>query len=723
MRRALRRVRLRLWCRGRDAPTLAPAQLRTDPILATVPDAHLQALAGAAQLRHLFERETVCFQFQEEEEAYVVVDGALEVVAQGKVVAALGAGAIVGTIGMVSGEPRTANVVAACPTIVWVLHRRALGPLPPQTMERLLGIRQGNMLRVYAPMLTPAFLRRFRALHGASDDTLRALLSDSALSIVPAKKQLATSVRVGGMGRNTSAIVVLRGTVTVDVLDAASLSDAKKALLREIDVAVSALGDITKTPRLPLVPVPAAAVSVVADAAKLPQPPSSRRPNTARTAKCAQPTSAWRLTIPHPVLLNLCSLLLPSSAAKVVVTSDSPCDVLRIPRALLFDQDVLELDDMRQAILAAAASAIEVPGAAAWCAAVFGDARFDGLRADLQRHMHFETFSVRRVILQPGVALEHDSGAATPLVLLVLTGEVESTALAQQARGPHLWPNVATVYYASQRVLGRTVGEVEALELCAADVQEAIDDLPLPQRPCVIDGLKSLYHDLFNSLPRSRVGAGRRTLAALSAELNDEGDDSVPCPDRLSSSLSTLLSTESAGPPSEPQDSVDDGEYNFMMVDGALRSDLNQSLSFAENSASASARDPAAPQSAGVSIVLSPTLSRRESDAGRLGSPPHTPRTPATVFGKLRECLAQSQLEDADAHGLSLRSISSRSILARERGAGQPLSPAPHSPTNSLTPSTPPRRSQSARRCMAGSALSISSPLKAPSRGAFERSK
>jgi CRP-like cAMP-binding protein len=619
MRRALRRVRLRLWCRGRDAPTLAPAQLRTDPILATVPDAHLQALAGAAQLRHLFERETVCFQFQEEEEAYVVVDGALEVVAQGKVVAALGAGAIVGTIGMVSGEPRTANVVAACPTIVWVLHRRALGPLPPQTMERLLGIRQGNMLRVYAPMLTPAFLRRFRALHGASDDTLRALLSDSALSIVPAKKQLATSVRVGGMGRNTSAIVVLRGTVTVDVLDAASLSDAKKALLREIDVAVSALGDITKTPRLPLVPVPAAAVSVVADAAKLPQPPSSRRPNTARTAKCAQPTSAWRLTIPHPVLLNLCSLLLPSSAAKVVVTSDSPCDVLRIPRALLFDQDVLELDDMRQAILAAAASAIEVPGAAAWCAAVFGDARFDGLRADLQRHMHFETFSVRRVILQPGVALEHDSGAATPLVLLVLTGEVESTALAQQARGPHLWPNVATVYYASQRVLGRTVGEVEALELCAADVQGAIEGLPKHLFPRVMECLGGLFTALFSSSPPTKSPT-RLDVDDIFQRGSREEQSSTP--DEIHGGSSSSATS--------PQ-TTDTGPVNFMMisVDASHSQRSFERLGDFSSTPSGSLNETSSLASSGQSDPK-PTTPSRSAQA-------HVRKSPRAQFEKLKE--------------------------------------------------------------------------------------
>jgi CRP-like cAMP-binding protein len=62
-------------------------------------------------------------------ETYVVIDGSVDVVLEGDVVATLGAGEFVGEIGVIDGEPRSADVVAATDVTLLAIHASALRTL------------------------------------------------------------------------------------------------------------------------------------------------------------------------------------------------------------------------------------------------------------------------------------------------------------------------------------------------------------------------------------------------------------------------------------------------------------------------------------------------------------------------------------------------------------------------------------------------------------------
>lgn len=59
-------------------------------------------------------------------EAYLILDGEVDVVLDGHVVASLGTGDFVGEIGVIDGEPRTADVVARTDVALLAFHASSL---------------------------------------------------------------------------------------------------------------------------------------------------------------------------------------------------------------------------------------------------------------------------------------------------------------------------------------------------------------------------------------------------------------------------------------------------------------------------------------------------------------------------------------------------------------------------------------------------------------------
>ena len=57
-------------------------------------------------------------------EAIIIVDGRARVEADGKAIAELGAGDVVGEMSVIDGKPRSATVIAQTPVTLLVLHRR-----------------------------------------------------------------------------------------------------------------------------------------------------------------------------------------------------------------------------------------------------------------------------------------------------------------------------------------------------------------------------------------------------------------------------------------------------------------------------------------------------------------------------------------------------------------------------------------------------------------------
>ncbi|OZC02059.1 cyclic nucleotide-binding domain-containing protein [Rubricoccus marinus] len=96
---------------------------------------------------------------------YVVREGTLDVLVQGaagpKVVAQVEAGGVVGEMGLLTGQPRTAGVRAAAPTRLWRLPREAFERLRHESPALDRALAQEAVPRWQRVLLTTAFQRLF----------------------------------------------------------------------------------------------------------------------------------------------------------------------------------------------------------------------------------------------------------------------------------------------------------------------------------------------------------------------------------------------------------------------------------------------------------------------------------------------------------------------------------------------------------------------------------
>ncbi|CUG86345.1 Hypothetical protein, putative, partial [Bodo saltans] len=111
-RRVLREVRARMALPFLHKPTASA--LRADRMLSLFPDAHLWHLIDNMTLRYYFPNETIVFGgCGDEDECFVLARGTADVMVNGQCVFTLAnPNAVFGSIGMISGEPRTATVAA-----------------------------------------------------------------------------------------------------------------------------------------------------------------------------------------------------------------------------------------------------------------------------------------------------------------------------------------------------------------------------------------------------------------------------------------------------------------------------------------------------------------------------------------------------------------------------------------------------------------------------------
>ncbi|CUI14329.1 cyclic nucleotide-binding protein, putative, partial [Bodo saltans] len=122
LRRGLRRIRTRhlLASQHYEKPTLST--LNSDKILGLFPDAVLRSAAHSMKIRYVFPNEAIIFIGCEDDEAYVLASGTADVMMGATKVFTMQPGMVFGTIGMISGEPRSASIFArgeGC--MVWVM--------------------------------------------------------------------------------------------------------------------------------------------------------------------------------------------------------------------------------------------------------------------------------------------------------------------------------------------------------------------------------------------------------------------------------------------------------------------------------------------------------------------------------------------------------------------------------------------------------------------------
>jgi CRP-like cAMP-binding protein len=168
LRRSLRRARLRLRVSKLVKPS--PQELRrVDKLLALYTDDHLAWFIDRLTPKYFFDQESIIFSGLEEDEMYVLVSGSCDVMVGAKHVFTITQGMTFGTVGMLTGEPRSARIVARTQDVfVWSGRRREFESFsrgsPEATqqfqaaMTAINEMRTKNIRNVYKSMLDPSFI-------------------------------------------------------------------------------------------------------------------------------------------------------------------------------------------------------------------------------------------------------------------------------------------------------------------------------------------------------------------------------------------------------------------------------------------------------------------------------------------------------------------------------------------------------------------------------------
>ena len=99
------------------------------PAFSSASSSELKQLATATDILTAEAGDVLCRADRRAFEAYVIVDGTVDVIAGDTVLASLQRGQIVGELGVIDGEPRSADVVARTDVTALVMQARVLLPL------------------------------------------------------------------------------------------------------------------------------------------------------------------------------------------------------------------------------------------------------------------------------------------------------------------------------------------------------------------------------------------------------------------------------------------------------------------------------------------------------------------------------------------------------------------------------------------------------------------
>jgi CRP-like cAMP-binding protein len=122
--------------------------LRSVPLFSSCTTKELDRIAKAADELQLPAGHVLCDQGQTGREAFVILSGTATVRRNGKKIASLGAGAIVGELSLLDHGPRTATVTTDTPCEVLVLEQRSFAGIidtVPALAHKLLASLAGRI--------------------------------------------------------------------------------------------------------------------------------------------------------------------------------------------------------------------------------------------------------------------------------------------------------------------------------------------------------------------------------------------------------------------------------------------------------------------------------------------------------------------------------------------------------------------------------------------------
>ncbi|MBA3716860.1 MAG: patatin-like phospholipase family protein [Actinobacteria bacterium] len=152
--------------------------LSRNPLFAGLDPSALADLEAAMRRKDFAAGDVICREGEAGESLFLIVDGFARVLREGRPVARLRRGDVIGEMSLVSGEPRSATVVAAVPTTALELSRSGVAAVIAE-QPRILG----NLTRILSDRLAATTARvgdtRVRG------EAVALLVSDAAASAVP----------------------------------------------------------------------------------------------------------------------------------------------------------------------------------------------------------------------------------------------------------------------------------------------------------------------------------------------------------------------------------------------------------------------------------------------------------------------------------------------------------------------------------------------------------
>jgi CRP-like cAMP-binding protein len=117
-----------------------PARLTAIPLFSELSDDEAKRLAAFATETSVAEGELLVREGEFSTELIAIEEGTADVVRGGERIATLGAGDVVGEIGLLRREPRNADVVATSPMLVFKLTHWEIHRMSSETVRRLRGL-------------------------------------------------------------------------------------------------------------------------------------------------------------------------------------------------------------------------------------------------------------------------------------------------------------------------------------------------------------------------------------------------------------------------------------------------------------------------------------------------------------------------------------------------------------------------------------------------------
>ncbi|CUG86344.1 Hypothetical protein, putative [Bodo saltans] len=479
MRRWIRQIRSQLPHPCITKPLIA--SLRADRMLSLFPDAHLWHLIDNMTLRYYFPNETIVFGgCGDEDECFVLARGTADVMVNGQCVFTLAnPNAVFGSIGMISGEPRTATVAARgeAGALVWVATRahfeayekfHGASAASADSHRIIMELRITNFRSVFQKQLQGVHLRAHfpDLLRNVDVDLIERLVAGSAPQIVGGGSSLA---RPGPMDRTSTVALVLRGRVVVSIKRGCTLplnvspeeivltsfltTPASVKALDAIIAAVRAL-QASVPPEETLSPITSTSNLLFSGnfAHQPQQPPTFQSTATARLT-VAKDTVLGE--IGAPLMINAPFMVFPDTASYFhVEAGPRGADVLALQRSIILQEDLLELDTLRHNVMDLYAQQLRPLSAKQVLRAVLHDVRSV---LPVLRHVSSGDLPVMTpLVLRPGDELK--SNAERDHAYLLVAGELEtahSAALTPHANSPSLWPPLAVAYFGDASSLAR----------------------------------------------------------------------------------------------------------------------------------------------------------------------------------------------------------------------------------------------------------------------------